>query len=650
MADPGQGMRRLGWTVAGLAASIAPHTAHLQGWVTALALAVCAWRIMAERRGWALPGRLLRGAVALAATAAVAAGYRALAGLDAGTALLVLMASLKLLETRTPRDHVVLVFIGWFLCLATLLYAQDLLAAAWVVPAAWLLAASLLNVSRVGHDLQRLRPFRTTGAMLLKALPLALVLFLFFPRLAGHFWGAPSSERAVTGLTEEMSPGDHSELAINDAVAFRVRFDGPVPPPLQRYWRGPVMTEFDGFTWSRARAQAYFRPPVEFQGEPVSYTVTLEPTQQRMLFALDMARDWPQSMAQQSWDYQLRTPNPISSVIQYRATSHPRYVAGTGISAALRNRHLQLPPGRNLRTLELATRMRGAEASEQAYIAAVLRMFREQDFYYTLTPPRLERDSVDNFLFDTRRGFCGHFASAFTTMMRAAGTPARVVGGYQGGDWNPIGGYLIVRQSHAHAWSEVWLPTRGWTRVDPTAAVAPERVERDLNAALPESEPVPGRLLRQFDLLWQGRLIWDNVNARWNDWVVGFSAEQQERMLESLGFDRPDWRELGLLLTVGIALGLAGLAAWLAWDFRPRGNDAAARSYRSFTASLARQGIERAPHEAPRSFLGRVRRFRPDLEREATAITELYLRLRYTPSADERDLHRLRALVRHFRP
>jgi len=642
-------MRRLAWTVGGLTAAVAPHVTHLEPWVTALAAVVALWRLAAEHYGWRLPGRWVRAAVALAATTAIALSYRALTGLDAGTALLVLMASLKLLETRTPRDHVVLVFIGWFLCLATFLYRQDIASAGWVLPAAWLLAASLLNVSRSGTSRERLRPFRQTGSMLLKALLLAAVMFVFFPRVAGQFWGTPSRERAVTGLNEEVSPGDISELTLNDTVAFRVRFDGVPPLPADRYWRGPVLTEFDGFTWSRARAQAYFKPPVEPLGPPVSYTITLEPTGQRMLFALDLVADWPESMARQSWDYQLWTPRPIDALVQYRAESHTRYRAGTELSAALRNRHLQLPPDRNARSRELARRMRASAATDEAFIRDVLQLFRDQAFYYTLTPPKLERDSVDDFLFNTRRGFCGHFASAFSAMMRAAGLPARVVAGYQGGDWNPVGGYLIVRQSHAHAWSEVWLAGRGWTRIDPTAAVAPERVERGLDAAMAEDEPVPGRLLRRSDLLWQAQLLWDNANARWNDWIVRFSAERQEKLLQDLGFERPDWRQLGFLLGTGLALGIAVLSAWLAWEFRSRPEDAATRDYRRFLAHLASHGIDRAPWEAPRDLLRRVRKLRPDLAGQAADITESYLRLRYAPSPASDEAQRLRTLVRNFR-
>jgi transglutaminase-like putative cysteine protease len=650
MARAAEGLRRLGWTVAGLAAAAAPHVAHLRGWIVAIAIAVAAWRLFAEWRGLGLPGRWMRAAVALAATAGVLVSYRGLTGLDAGTALLVLMGSLKLLETRTPRDHVVLVFIGWFLCLATFLYDQGMAAAAWVLPAVWLLAAALLNVARNGEGGPAPRPFSATGAMLLKAAPVALVLFLFFPRVAGHFWGAPSNERASTGLTEELSPGDLSELTINDTVAFRVRFDGDPPPPLERYWRGPVLTEFDGYTWTRPRAQAYFRPPIEVSGQPVDYTVTLEPTQQRMLFALDMVIEWPEDMATLLWDYRLLTRQPVSAVIQYRARSYPDYVAGLVLTPGMRNRHLQLPPGRNLRSAALAREMRAAAADDAAFIRDVLAMYREQEFYYTLTPPRLDRNSVDDFLFNSRRGFCGHFASSFTSLMRAAGIPARVVGGYQGGDWNPVGGYLIVRQSHAHAWSEVWLAGRGWVRVDPTAAVAPERVERGLDAALPEGEPVPGRLLRGSEALWQARMLWDNVNARWNEWIVRFDAARQERILEDIGFEAPDWRQLAWLLGGGLAAALLLVSGWLAWEYRPARLDPAAASYRRFTRRLAKRGVVREAWEAPCDFLERVARLRPDLEAPATAITEAYLRARYGPGAVRADLDRLQGLVRSFRP
>jgi transglutaminase-like putative cysteine protease len=634
----------------GLLAALAPHLLHLQAWVTAFVFTICAWRVIAELRDWRLPGAFLRAVIAIGVTAGVVLGYATITGLDGGTALLALMSALKLLETRAPRDHTVLIFIGWFLCLAAFLYAQDIATMLWVFPTVWLLAAALLRVSRRGTDGPKLRPFRTTGAMLLKAAPVALVLFLFFPRLAGSFWGAPSAERALSGLTEEMSPGDISDLTLNDVVAFRVRFNGDPPPPPLRYWRGPVLSEFDGYTWSRGDTSPLLLPPVRPLGEPVDYTVTLEPTGQRMLFALDMVQSWTRGLADQVWDYGLRTRRPIHAVIQYEARSYPDYAAGIELSPALRNRNLQLPSGRNPRTLALAERMRASAGGETDYVRAVLDLFRAQEFYYTLTPPGLERDSVDDFLFNTRQGFCGHYASAFTMLMRAAGIPARVVGGYQGGDWNPLGGYLIVRQSHAHAWSEVWLPQSGWRRVDPTGAIAPERIERGIEASFPNEELLPGGLMRDSDFFWQVGMAWDNVNALWNDWVVKFDRLRQEELLMELGFDDADWEDFAAALGIGLAAAMALLFAWLAFEFRPKRRDPAAQSYARFVRRLERRGIELPIGEAPRNFAKRVRRLRPDLGTESLAITELYLRLRYGPAPVANDLRLLRGLVARFRP
>ena len=642
--------RRLAWTTAGLTAALGPHLLRLAPWVTAFVLGVVAWRLVAGRRGWRLPPTWARGLIALGLTVAVFASYATITGLDGGTALLALMSAIKLLETRNARDQTVLIFIGWFLCLAAFLYAQDVATAAWVLPTVWLLAAALLRVSLRGRDVPSPRPFRTAGAMLLKAAPVALVLFVFFPRLAGSFWGAPSSERAQTGLTEEMSPGDISDLTQNDVVAFRVRFaDGEPPPPRERYWRALTLQDFDGYTWRRGNAM-YPPQRAAHLGAPVEYTVTMEPTAQDMLFALDLPAHWTDSLAVQNRDFSLRARRPVNTVLQYEVRSHPEYRAGVDLSVLLERASLELPENRNPRTLELADRMRAAADSDAGYLQSILDLFREQEFHYTLTPPGLAKNSVDDFLFNTRQGFCGHYASAFTMMARAAGIPARVVAGYQGGDWNPIGGYLIVRQSHAHAWSEVWLPRRGWVRVDPTSAVAPERIERGFEAAFAESEALPGALRRESELFWQANMLWDNLNAEWNDWVVQFDRAAQESVLTGLGFDDPDWRAFAAALVGGLGIAVGILVLWLAWELRPRATDPAVAAYGRFQRRLARRGIERSPGEAPRDFAQRVRRLRPDLSLPALAITETYLRLRYGPAPAAGDLRMLRTLVGRFRP
>jgi protein-glutamine gamma-glutamyltransferase len=644
-----ESVRRLAWTTAALAAALGPHLLRLAPWISAFALAVCGWRLAAEARGWRIPPAALRATIAVAATVGVFLSYSTITGLDGGTALLALMSALKLLEAKSARDQTVIVFIGWFLCLASFLYAQDLATSAWVLPTVWLLAAALLRISRRGHGEPAPRPFRTTGAMLLKAAPVAIVLYVFFPRVEASFWGAPSSERALTGLTEEMSPGDISDLTQNDVVAFRVRFDGMPPPPRLRYWRGIVLGEFDGYSWTRARPPQ-LRPSVELRGEATAYSVTLEPTGQQMLFALDLPGYWTPGLAERGWDLALRTRRPVNAVMRYDVRSFTDYRAGREIGKELRRASLQLPEDRNPRTAGLARQMHAAAASDAAFARDVLDMFRRQDFRYTLTPPGLARDSVDDFLFNTRQGFCGHYASAFTALMRAAGVPARVVAGYQGGDWNPVGGYLIVRQSHAHAWSEIWLAGRGWVRVDPTGAIAPERIERGFEAALGGAGLEPGARLGDAPILWQARLAWDSINARWNDWIVEFDRAMQDEILAGLGFDDPGWGAFAAALGIGLGLAVAAVFGWLAYEFRPRRADPAAAAYRRFLARLSRRGIDAAVGEAPRDFAQRVRRLRPDLGLAAIAITETYLRLRYAPAPADAELPRLREQVARFRP
>ena len=338
-------------------------------------------------------------------------------------------------------------------------------------------------------------------------------------------------------------------------------------------------------------------------------------------------------------------------MLRYEARSYPRYRAGTELANSLRNLMLQLPSHRNPRAAALARSMRAAAGSDAAYVQDVLEIFREQEFYYTLTPPGLARDSVDDFLFNTRQGFCGHFASAFTAMMRAAGVPARVVAGYQGGDWNPVGGYLIVRQSHAHAWSEVWFPEQGLA----PRSTRPRRSRRSASSAASRPRSRNRSCCRAHSRaalpwLWQAAMLWDNLNAEWNDWIVQFDRATQEGLLHGLGFDDADWRAFARRSRRRArhrdrrARGLA----------RPRipaaGRRPRCAAYRRFLRRLARRSIDCAPGEAPRDFAQRVRRLRPDLAVPALAITETYLRLRYGPAPGANDLRLLRALVTRFRP
>jgi hypothetical protein len=335
----------------------------------------------------------------------------------------------------------------------------------------------------------------------------------------------------------------------------------------------------------------------------------------------------------------------ISTLTSFDLESSTQYTVQAPLPAAMRRADLHLPQGRNPRTLELARKLRASAADDESFIEAVLTMFREQAYYYTLEPPRLARDSVDDFLFNTRRGFCEHFASAFTTMARAAGIPARIVTGYHGGEFNPLNGYLIIRQSDAHAWSEVWIEGKGWVRVDPTAAVSPERIEGGIDAAMSANEPVPGRLIRSSRILSSIRLAWDAANTFWNNQVIEFSAEHQRWLASKVGFDHIGYRELGIAMAIALGVFFAVLSAYLAWRFRPRTRDPVQHVYEQLCRKFAKANLARLPHEGPNDYLNRLAAANPKIARDLSEAREIYIELRYGPSPNPADLSRFKFIV-----
>jgi transglutaminase-like putative cysteine protease len=643
-------LRGLDGTLLALAFAASAHLSSLPAWITLLLIAAGAWRWTAYRRGWPLPPKWLRATVAVLALVAILANYRTLNGIEAGSSFLVLMAAVKLLETRTARDLTVSLLIAYFLLYAALLRDQSLLRLPWVLAGTLVVTAALMRVhaGSAGESWRELT--RRSAVLMLQAAPLTLALFLLFPRLPGPFWGITTTSSARTGLGDEMTPGDVSDLSISGNPAFRVRFFGPMPPPPERYWRGPVLHEFDGRSWRRTRAQAFPQQQVVYTGRPVDYQITLEPHDRTWVLALDLPAEWPDREAYRSFDFQLLAPRPIAEVMSFRLRSYPRYHAGDRLPESIRHKDTQLPPEGNPRSLALGRELAARYRDPRQVASALLRMFREQSFVYTLEPPKLADNAVDEFLFDTRKGFCEHFASAFTFVMRAAGVPARVITGYQGGEFNPIGGYLLVRQSDAHAWSEIWVDELGWVRIDPTAAVAPERIERGLIDAVAADEPVPGRL-REASALWaQAALSWDALNDFWNERVVRFNATRQLRLLERLGVREPDWRTLGFGLTASLAAFFVGLTLYYAWKYRAPPPDWPARLHAETARRLRRRGLDRGFAEGPVAFLDRAAAACPELARELRKIRDLYVALRYAPGPSVADLRQLKHAVNRLRP
>lgn len=636
--------QRMVWVIAGLALAAAPHFGHVAIWTLSIAATATALRMTIEIKRWPLPPKWVNTGFAVVAFIGVLASYRTLNGIDAGTSLLIVMAGMKLMETRSVRDLTVVVFLSYFALFAALLYNQDMVLLPYALLTAGLLTMTLMRIHQT-ESMPIGTAAGTTAKMFLQALPLAAVLFLFFPRLPGQFWAVPAREKAVSGLSEEMSPGDVSELSLSSVIAFRVKFEGEPPPPRERYWRGPVMHMFDGRAWRNA-GSSFMPQEVASSGSAYRYRISLEPQQHNWIFALDMPTEWDRRRAFRAEDFQLRArQEQIAVLTSFDLESTPTYVTTSGLRNDQRRLETYVPRNRNPRTLELARQMRERAGSDEAFIQSVLTKFGSEEYFYTLEPPVLAANAVDDFLFNTKRGFCEHFASAFTVMARSVGIPARVVTGYQGGEYNPMGDYFVVRQSDAHAWSEVWLEGRGWQRIDPTAAIAPERIERGLDAAISAEEDVPGRMLRQNAVFSQLRMAWDAANTFWNGQVVEFGENQQRWLLEKLNIKDPRWEYLG----VGMILGLVGffliLSAYLAWKFKPRSRDPVAHVYEQLCRKLAKLGVPRQPHEGPNDYVARAAQARPELATQLAEVRTVYVGLRYGPAPLPTQLSRLKFLV-----
>jgi len=636
--------------VACLALALAVHLGSLPHWVTATVAVCAAIRLLLAYRGRAAPPRAARLAIAALAIALLFVQFRTFNGLSAGTALLALMAGLKLLETETRRDIHVITLVIFYLCVAALLQANSFWLLAYLIAVCWLTSAVLLRLTSAEPKPDWRRSLRHSGRILAQAVPLAVVFWLFFPRFGGPLWQMPDDGgSAESGLSDSMSPGDINQLALSDDIAFRVQFATAAPPAQELYWRGPVMHDFDGHTWTPVHPAILSAPALQPEGPEYRYTLKLEPHRHNWIFALDWPSHWDLPHGALTSDYTLVQPDRVSQPIDVAATSHTHVQAAAPLSAVWRRRDTA-PPAGNPRTAELAHTLRAAHPDDLDYVRAVLALFTRQPFYYTLTPPKLADSSVDEFLFTTRRGFCGHYASAFAALMRAAGIPARVVTGYQGGTFNRFADYWIVRQSDAHAWNEVWIDGSGWLRVDPTSAIDPSRVDRGLNDAVNADDRLASR--------WQRRTVWfpdvrlrlDALRELWRERILLFDQDSQQHVLEWLNIPEPDGQKLALVLTVALCLVLS----WLTWEVRreadPVRKESLVRAYARLCAKLAAGGVARRVHEGPEDYARRVAAQRPDLGPAVTALCRQYSRLRYAGAGAESTVRQFAAAVRAFRP
>ena len=647
-ASPRLTTTQIRWLGALILLAQLPQAPHLPLWIAAFGMLLVGLRFALMRRDRlrpdAPPARIPSWTLVIFAVVAalfVRASYGYLLGRDPSVAFLFILVGIKFLETRTVRDGTLLVALASFLLVTPFFRSQSPAAALVALPALLVLGATLDALARApGSPFARTpaQALRRTGRMILQGIPIAAVLFVLFPRVSAPLWGMPADAGAQTGLSDSMAPGSISELSLSDAVAFRVDFDGVLPPPNPvRYWRGPVLSRFDGREWTMV-ARPGGGTLARATPSRLSYTVTLEPHGKPWLFALDLpaslprpvgddAGDRPDGYAFLTRDQQLIARASVSQVLRYTQLSVLRtsYPADGDEGREF----LRLPPRSNPRTLALGRELRAKHGDDDAaVVAAGLDWLRSQPFVYTLTPPLLDHDPVDMFLFETHRGFCEHFAGGFAVLMRAAGVPARIVTGYQGGEVNPRGLYLIVRQSDAHAWAEV-LVNGEWRRVDPTAVVAPLRIELGLSRAVGADEPVP--LFARLDGGWLkgAQLAFDAMNHAWRRNLVGFDRQRQRELWRELTIDRYAGWQIAAIAG-GLGLAWAGAVLVLTGLARAKREREQALWLEACTR-LARAGLPRLPHEGPIAYAARASRRWPQFAIAFAAIAESYAALRYGP-------------------
>jgi transglutaminase-like putative cysteine protease len=633
--------REFAMLLAGLLIVAGPHALRAPWWLSLLTLFLYAWRSAAVWNRSLLPSRWMLVIIVVLGMAGIWLQYRAIFGRTPGMMLLVLFSGLKLLESRHQRDAAAVVFLIWFLAITNFLYTQSIPTALGMCAA---VAASITALVSCAAPRRSARAnLRTAWLLLAQAVPAALVLFLLFPRVQGPLWGLPQDAfSAITGLSDSMSPGSLSQLTLSDAIAFRVDFHGDMPPRRALYWRGPVLWDFDGRTWRLGNpALAELEAPTT--GTRIAYSVLLEPHNRNWLFALDRPASLP-AHARYLDDGQIISLVQVRARLSYEIVSAIDAEPNPAEARQSLARARRLPPGFNPRARALAEGWRAQSASDAEVMARAIEHFRRERLRYTTEPALLGRDSVDEFLYDTREGFCEHYASAFVFLMRAAGVPARVVTGYQGGDLNPVDGRFTVRQSDAHAWSEVFIAGRGWIRVDPTVLSVPLRLDAGLARAVAAGSALPLLMRPEMQWLRTLRYNWEALTHQWNLLVLGYNPELQRELLFRLGLKDADWMELASTLLATLGAFVLGLFVWMLRGMvRP---DPVQGAWNLFCRKLGARGVARAPHEGPRDYSERAARKLPAAGEPIRRIAALYMALRYGREQTPGEVVELRRRVR----
>ncbi len=617
--------------------AIVGHITHLPVWVSLLIGFALSWRLAQSASylpplpRWLIIPFVVMGGIGVFAT------YWTITGRDAGLALLSVMAAFKLLESQTQRDALIVVFLSYFLVATHFLFSQSIFIAIYMLLTITFLTASLITLNERGSNISWSSRFKISSTIIAYSIPLMIILFILVPRVPGPLWGLTSEQRSgITGLSDYMAPGQISNLIQDNSVAFRVTFEGDIPPRQELYWRGPVMSRFNGKTWFQSTQKSKQIGKINPTGKQYTYTITLEAHGKQWLLPLDVPIGLIQDSTKTA-DFELKSTKPVNDLKKYSLSSYTQATLAQNESFDVLMKHTEFPNNKNTKTIQFGQQLRTQFDDDKKLVAHVLKQFGNQEYFYTLSPPPLGDNPMDEFLFDTKRGFCEHYAGSFALIMRAADIPSRIVTGYQGGELNPDGNYLIVRQSDAHAWVEVWFDDQGWTRIDPTAAVSPQRIENSIDVAL-SNEAVSFRIKTKSSLIGDLLFSWDNIQHQWNNWVLNYNQDKQSHFLKKLGIGIKSSADMVIALVILLALITLSYALFSGYRNRPNKPEYFELLYQSLLKKMAKAGFTIQPAESPTEFLARITQHNNNNSQHLHQAINLYMKIKYSPTPNKQRL------------
>jgi len=636
-------IKQLFWITFAVLLAVLPQLYRLPLWFLPMTLVVVSYRFYAQLNQVKKAYNLLLTLVAVLALLLIVYSQGFGLSREISVTILITMSVLKLLETYAMRDALLVVMLCYFVTMTRFLYSQDLLLIFYLLGSAFITthALSILNFEKTPQWFDR-KQMKSTASSLALAIPFAVLFFLVFPRLGSPIWGSPDIfGEGKTGISDTMSPGSIIELFMDDSPAFRVTFKGGKKPDnSQLYWRGPVLWNFDGRTWSRKKSRSLRHTIRQYQvDDAIEYQIELESTGQNFMFGLDYVIEAPEK-AFLLPDSMLYSPTKINQLKYYDLKSLMLNRFYQTISTSNKALLLDFPAQQNQQTLNMMREWRSQGDNDNQIINRALSWFNQQAFYYSYSPPALTGEVIDDFLFDSRRGFCEHYASSFVIMMRMAGIPARVVTGYQGGVDN--GEYLLVKQSDAHAWAEVYIEADSeadnqlgyWLRVDPTSMVAPERVEQGAREIMDSKRSV-------FDFEWlkNFRESTDKYRYQWNQWVRDFNVSKQEALFRAIGIEHRDGKSLALMM-MGVLFVTILLSLIPMWWLQRKRYHSLQKLYLQF-AQLTKKSPElfATHHQGIESFAEQLIVAHPQTKALVTHFVDTYLHTRYSnDSVDQKQI------------